>query len=268
MRARLNNCDIFYTSQGSGPAIVLLHGFPLNHTIWEPQVEELSRDFQVVTPDLRGHGESEATLGVYGMDLFAQDLKALLDHLRIERFILGGLSMGGYVAFAFLKQLGERVQALILADTKAEADTAEAQARREQQAQEALRDGTEPMANRLIQAMLTTETRQSDKALTSQVYEMMRLTNPIGVAGALRGMAQRPDSTPLLSSLRIPTLILVGEKDSTTPLIDAQKMAALIGGSELVIVPRSAHLTSLENPKSVNVAVRRFLERTRPQLTT
>ncbi len=267
MRAQLNNCEIFYTSQGSGPPIVLLHGFPLNHTIWTPEIEELSRDFQVVTPDLRGHGKSEVTLGVYGMDLFAQDLKALLDHLRIERIILGGLSMGGYVAFAFLKQFREKVQALILADTKAEADTMESQDRREQQAREALRDGTEPLANRLIQTMLTTETRQSDKALTSQVYEMMRLTNPIGVAGALRGMAQRPDSTPLLSSLRIPTLILVGEKDSTTPLSDAQKMSTAIGGSELVIVPRSAHLTSLENPKSVNVALRRFLERTKPQLT-
>ncbi len=267
MRARLNNCEIFYTSQGSGPPIVLLHGFPLNHTIWAPQVEELSRDFQVLTPDLRGHGKSEATLGVYGMDLFAQDLKALLDHLRIERVILGGLSMGGYVAFAFLKQFGERVQALILADTKAEADTAEAQARREQQAQEALQNGAGPIADRLILTMLTPETREGNKALTGQVYEMMKLTDPVGVAGSLRGMAQRPDSTRLLSSLRIPTLILVGEKDSTTPLSDAQKMASVIGGSELVIVPQSAHLTSLENPKSVNVALRRFLERTRPQLT-
>ncbi len=267
MRARLNNCEIFYTSQGSGPPIVLLHGFPLNHTIWAPQVEELSRDFQVVTPDLRGHGKSEATLGVYGMDVFAQDLKALLDRLRIGRFILGGLSMGGYVAFAFLKQFAGSVQALILADSKAEADTAEAQTRREQQAQEALQNGTGPIADRLILTMLTPETREGNKALAGKVYEMMKLTNPVGVAGTLRGMAQRPDSTPLLASIRVPTLILVGEKDSTTPVGDARKIAAGIVGSELVVVPGAAHLTSLENPKSVNVAVRRFLERTRPQLT-
>src|SRR6266849_1816833 len=129
MRARLNDCDLAYTVQGSGPSVVLVHGFPLNRTIWNPQLRELSRDFQVVTPDLRGHGESEATPGVYTMEGLARDLKALVDHLGLEPIVLGGLSMGGYVAFAFLRRFAERVQALIRADTKAEPDTDEARAK-------------------------------------------------------------------------------------------------------------------------------------------
>ncbi len=195
------------------------------------------------------------------MELLAQDLKALLDHLGLERVVLGGHSMGGYVAFAFLKQFRDMVQGLILADTRAEADTAEARVRREEQALEALRDGTGPLADRLILTMLTPETRERNKALTSRVYEMMKSTNPIGVAGTLRGMAQRSDSTALLASIRVPTLILVGERDSTTPLGDAQRMASGIAGSELVIVQGAAHLTSLERPVEVNMAVRKFLGR-------
>jgi 3-oxoadipate enol-lactonase len=261
MRARLNDCDLAYTVQGSGPPVVLVHGFPLNRTIWTPQLRELSRDLQVVTFDLRGHGESEATPGVYTMEGLARDVKALVDHLGLDRIILGGLSMGGYVAFAFLRQFRERVQALILADTKAEADTDEARAKREQQAQVALRGGAKPIADRLILTMLTQETQENNTALTNQVYNMMIATSPIGIAGALRGMAQRADSTPMLGTIRVPTLIIVGEKDQTTPLSDSKKMAAGIKGSELVVIPSAAHLTTLENSGSVNLALKGFLAR-------
>src|SRR2546422_6412035 len=215
MRARLNDCDLAYTVHGSGPPVVLVHGFPLNRTIWAPQLGELSRDYQVVTFDLRGHGESEATPGIYAMEDLAQDVKALVDHLGLDRIVLGGLSMGGYVSFAFLRQFREMVQALILADTKADADSDEARAKREQQAQEALRKGATPLADRLILTMLTPETRENNKALTDQVYEMMKATSPVGIAGALRGIAQRADSTPVLGTIRVPTLIMVGEKDQT-----------------------------------------------------
>ncbi len=252
---------MFYERHGSGPPVVLIHGFPLSQKIWTPQTEALSRDHLVVTPDLRGHGKSEATPGVYLMELLAQDVKALIDHLELDHIVLGGLSMGGYVAFAFLKQFRETVKGLILADTRAEADTVEAKSRREEQALEVLRNGTVPLADRLIQTMLTPETRERNETLTDQVYDMMRSMSPIGVAGALRGMAQRPDSTALLSSIKIPTLILVGDKDSTTPLADSQRMAAGITGSELVVIPGAAHLTSLERPGEVNAALKGFLER-------
>ena len=252
---------MFYNLQGSGPTVLLIHGFPLDQRIWAPQVEELSRDFTVVVLDLRGHGRSEATQGVYLMEQLASDAKALLDHIGVDRIVLGGLSMGGYVAFAFLREFGEMVRGLILCDTRAEADSEEAKARREQQAVEVLRDGTGPLADRLIGGMLTAGTRQRDKLLTGHVYDIMRSQQPVGMAGALRGMARRPDSTPLLGSVRVPTLIVVGEEDQTTPLSDARKMASGIKDAELVVVPNAAHLTSLERPVEVNVAVRRFLER-------
>ncbi len=263
MRARLNDCDILYTSQGSGSPLVLIHGFPVDHTIWTPQTEALSKDHQVVTFDLRGHGKSEATPGVYSMELLAQDMKALLDHLGLDRIVLGGLSMGGYVAFAFLKEYQDAVQGLILADTRAEADTVETRSRREEQALEALQNGAGSLADKLILTMFTPETQERNKALTGRVYEIMRSMSPIGVAGALGGMAQRPDSTAFLSLIRVPTLILVGDQDSTTPLADSQRMADRIVGSQLVIIPRAAHLTSLERPVEVNMALGRFLEQFR-----
>jgi 3-oxoadipate enol-lactonase len=184
-----------------------------------------------------------------------------MDHLGIEQFVLMGLSMGGYVAFAFLREFGGMVRGLILSDTRAEADSDEARARREQQAVEVLRDGTKPMADRLITGMLTARTREENPLLTGQVYEMMRSQKPVGMAGALRGMASRPDSTEILDSIRVPTLIMVGEEDTVTPVADSRRMADRIVGSELVVIPGSAHLTSLERPDAVNSAVRAFLER-------
>ncbi len=198
---------------------------------------------------------------MYSMKQLARDVKSLLDNLGIEQFVLMGLSMGGYVAFAFLREFGGMVQGLILSDTKAEADSDEAKARREQQAVEVLRDGTKPMADRLITGMLADRTRERDPVLTGQVYEMMRSQKPVGMAGALRGMASRPDSTEILDSIRVPTLIMVGEKDTVTPVADSRRMADRIVGSELVVIPGSAHLTSLERPDTVNSAVRTFLER-------
>ena len=201
------------------------------------------------------------------MEDLAQDVKALVDHLGLDRIVLGGLSMGGYVSFAFLRQFREMVQALILADTKADADSDEARAKREQQAQEALRKGATPLADRLILTMLTPETRENNKALTDQVYEMMKATSPVGIAGALRGIAQRADSTPMLGTIRVPTLIMVGEKDQTTPLSDAKKIAAGIKGSELAVIPSAAHLTTLENAYSVNTALKGFFARIGPRIT-
>lgn len=252
---------MFYTSSGSGPPLVLIHGFPLDHTIWQLQMDDLSKDHQVIAPDIRGHGQSQATQGPYTMDLLASDVNALLDHLGLGRVTLGGFSMGGYVALAFFGRYQQRVRALILADTRAEADTPEVKARREQQAQAVLKEGPRDLANQMIVKMFTEKTIVNDPVLVERIRRMMESTSPVGIAGALRGMAKRPDSTPLLGSILVPTLIIVGRQDSITTVNDAQKMADIIPGSELVIVPDAAHLTTLEKPQDVNVAIRRFLQR-------
>ncbi len=256
----MDDCDIFYESFGSGPALVLLHGFPLDRTIWRPQAEELSKKYRVITPDLRGHGLSGAPEGVYSMDLYARDLNAVLDSIGVRAIILGGLSMGGYVAFAFYRLFKERVHGLILVDTKADADTPEARARREEQALSVLRNGSGEIAGQLIGRMFTEKTLRVNPVLAERVRRMMESTSPVGIAGALRGMAERPDSTPLLPSIKVPTLVIAGEEDPITPVSDAWRMVGMIPGSELAVVPGAAHLTSLEKPDEVSGAIRRFLE--------
>ncbi len=261
MRVRTNGFDAFYESSGSGPSLVLIHGFPLDHTIWSPQVETLSKTFRVITPDLRGHGLSEATEGVYSMDLLARDVNALLDHLGVGNVVVGGLSMGGYVALSFFRQFGQRVHGLILVDTRAEADSAEAKVRREEQARNVLRNGMKELASQMIGKMFTEATGRREPALVERVRSMMELMSPVGVAAALRGMAERQDSSGLLGSVRVPTLIVVGEADSLTPVADSERLAVGIGGSELVVVPGAAHLTTLEKPREVTGAIRGFLGR-------
>lgn len=261
MQVRLNGIDMFYSAGGAGRPIVLIHGYPLDHTIWDPQIAHLSQDYFVLAPDLRGHGQSEATSGPYTMDLLAQDVNALIDHLQLEHVVLGGLSMGGYVTFAFMKQFPDRVRGLILADTRAEADTPEARSRREQQAQSVLTNGTREVLDQMTPKMLTEKTAQDKPKLVEKVRRMMESTNPTGIAGALLGMAQRPDSTPLLERITVPTLILVGSQDSITTVDHAKNMASRIPNSQLVIVHDAAHLTTLERPRQVNEAIGRFLRR-------
>lgn len=259
MRAHLNGIDMFYSTSGAGPAIVLIHGYPLDHTIWDLQVEHLSRNYFVLAPDLRGHGRSEASSGPYTMDLLAQDVNALIDHLKLEPVVLGGLSMGGYVAFAFMRMFPERVRGLILADTRSESDTPEARSRREQQAQTVLKNGTKEIVDQMTPKMFTEKTAREDPRLVERVRRMMESTSPTGIAGALLGMAQRPDSTPFLERIRVPTLILVGSQDSITTVDNAKNMAGRIPNSQLVVVPDAAHLTTLERPREVNLAIDGFL---------
>ncbi len=259
MQARLRDVNMFYTTDGSGPSVVLVHGFPLDHTMWTPQIEYLSREYQIVTPDLRGHGRSETTAGPYTMELLGQDVNALLEHLKLESVVLGGFSMGGYAVLAFMRQFAHKVRGLILVDTRAVADTQEAQARREQQAQGVLKNGAAELANQMIGKMFTEGTLRENPLLVARVREVMESTTPVGIAETLRGMALRQDSTSLLESIRVPTLIIVGRQDSLTTVDDAQYMAGKIPNAQLEIVPDAAHLTTLERPQLVNLAIGKFL---------
>src|SRR3972149_8695784 len=196
MRVHLNGLGVFSSSSGPGQPIVLIHGYPLDHTIWDPQREYLSQDYFVLAPDLRGHGKSESSSGPYTMDLLARDVHALIDHLHLEPVVLGGLSMGGYVALAFMRLFPQRVRALILADTRAEADTPEARSRREQQAQKVLRNGTGEVVDPMVLKMFTEKTVREGPKLVERVSRMMESTSPTGIGGGLVGMGHRTDSAP------------------------------------------------------------------------
>ena len=255
----VGDIQLAYTDAGVGLPVVLLHGYPFNRSLWNEQVSALSNSFRVITPDLRGHGESEATTGAATMNRMAQDVALLLDHLEIPRAVIGGLSMGGYVALAFYKQFPSRVRALVLADTRAQADTEEGKQTRHQQAEKALAEGMAGIADAMLPKLLTPDTVSKRPELVKRVRDMMLKTKPEGAAGALLGMAERDDHTPLLAQISCPTLILVGHDDPITPVQDSEKMHREIAGSRLVVLDNAAHVSNLERTDQFNEELLRFL---------
>jgi pimeloyl-ACP methyl ester carboxylesterase len=254
-----------YEMMGSGPPVVMLHGYPFNRTMWREQSEALSNSFRVIMPDLRGLGETEALADEPAtMNEMAQDVAALLDQLGIDRAMLCGLSMGGYVAFAFTRRFPLRVRALVLADTRAQADTDEARRVREEQARKALEEGMSAICDELLQKSLTPATHYARPDIVERVREMILSTKPEGAAAALRGMAARSDQTQFLPNIIAPTLIFVGSEDRITPPADAEVMRREIRGSRLEIIPGAGHVSNLERPEEFNRALLEFLRALQP----
>jgi len=238
----------------------MVHGYPFNRTLWDEQVEALSSRHRVIAPDLRGFGESDAAPGTATMNLMARDLALLLNHLGIVRAAVCGLSMGGYVALALYKQLPSRVRALVLADTRAQADTEDAKQTRFQQAEKALSEGMAGIADAMLPKLLTPETVSKHPEVVKRVRDMMLKTKPEGAAAALRGMAERDDQAELLAKITVPVLILVGAEDAITPVADSEKMHAAISGSHLVVLENAGHVSNIERTEQFNDALLSFLK--------
>jgi pimeloyl-ACP methyl ester carboxylesterase len=263
-KARVLGTEIAYDDEGKGAAVVLLHGYPFNRSMWREQSEALTRKYRVITPDLRGLGETPPANEPATMAEMARDVAALLDELKIGRVALGGLSMGGYVALAFYRRFPLRVRALILADTRPQADTAEAQGNREEQAQKILQEGMQSIADDFLKKVLTPATLSEKPETVARVREMILKTDPQGAANALRGMAARSDQTSFLEQVLAPTLILVGSEDQITPPADAQLMQREIRGSRLEVIEDASHLSNLERPAEFNLALGSFLDALQP----
>lgn len=250
-----------FDDDGPGPVVVLLHGFPLNRTMWEAQQTKVGSRYRVIAPDLRGHGHTAAPDGIYTIDAMADDVIDLLNAMQLkDPVVLGGLSMGGYIALSLVARYPERVRALMLMDTRAGADSTEAALGREELAKKveagrSVRPVVEAMLPKLFSEM--TRTHHADRM--EPVRHMMEKTPVRAVAGALRGMAARPDRTSDLVQIKVPTLILVGEDDTVTPPAEARAMAEAIPGAQLVIIPKAGHLAPWENPAASNEAILRFL---------
>jgi 3-oxoadipate enol-lactonase len=247
-----------FDDTGNGEAVVLLHGYPFNRTMWSEQVEVLKDTHRVITPDLRGLGESPLT-DTATMEEMANDIAALLDSLEIESAIIGGLSMGGYVTLAFTRLFPNRVKGLILADTRPQADTEEGKQNREKQAQKALSEGMNAIAEEMLPKLLSQTTIAENPKVVSVVREMIVTSKPQGAANAQRGMAQRADHTSMLSSINVPTLIIVGSDDALTPPSDSQKMHEAIKNSTLTIIEGVGHCSNLEKPEVFNAALKAFI---------
>lgn len=256
---RINDINLAYTDVGAGSPIVLIHGYPFNRSLWTEQTEALRSKHRVVAPDLRGFGDSDSSEGPATMKRMAEDVAALMDALEIEQAVIGGLSMGGYVALAFARMIPARVKALVLADTRAQADTEEGKQTRFQQAEKATSEGMAGIADAMLPKLLTPDTVSKRPELVKRVRDMMLKTKPEGAAAALLGMAERDDQTEFISDIRVPALILVGREDAITPVADSEKMQSRIEGSRLVVIENAGHVSNLEQTEQFNDALLGFL---------
>lgn len=257
----VNGFLMAYTDAGQGQPVLFIHGYPLGRSMWQPQVDELCSITRVIAPDLRGHGDSQAIPGPYSMEIFADDLNTLLDAIGIQqKIVLCGLSMGGYAAFAFYRKFASRLSGMVLTATRAAPDSLEARLARMQAATVAREQGLIAIAEGMLPRILSPLTYQQQPELVDRVRSIMLKTSLKGVLGDLTGLRERPDSTPLLAQVNVPTLLLPGEDDPIVPLAEAQAMHAAIPGARMEIIPHAGHLPNLENPIAFNLALRKFLE--------
>ncbi|MET9515247.1 alpha/beta fold hydrolase [Streptomyces sp. NPDC002994] len=257
LAADVNGIRIGYTDEGSGPPLVLVHGHPFDRTMWAPQIEAFAPTHRVIAPDLRGYGESEVVPGITPLSDFAADIAALLDHLGVERAVLGGLSMGGQIVMECYRLFPERITGLVLADTFPAAETEEGKRGRNALADRLLSEGMKGYADEVRDKMVAPYNTDA----SAHVHRMMTAASPEGAAAALRGRAQRPDYRDLLTRVSVPTLVVVGRDDTYTPVADAEAMHAAIPGSTLAVIESSAHLPNLERPDVFNAALRAHLAR-------
>jgi 3-oxoadipate enol-lactonase len=259
-RFMVHGVNLAVEVRGEGPAVLFVHGYPLDRTIWREQVEALE-GYRRIAPDLRGMGQSDAPDLGYGMAIYAADLAALLDTLGIDEVILCGLSMGGYIAFEFLRNWRSRVRGLILMDTRAEADTPEGRRARDGAAATAREGGAAVVAEALLPKMLAPVTITERPEVVERVRGLMSGTPVAGMVGALAAMRDRAGSESLLPTLTdIPTLVLVGDADSLTPPDQARALTQAIPGARLAIIPGAGHLPPVEQPAATNRSLKEFLD--------
>ena len=247
---------------GRGRAVgtlVLIHGFPLSAHMWEPQFVLSESGWRLVVPHLRGFDEGAAGRSATSMDDYAGDIIDLLDSLHIEQAVIGALSMGGYVTFALLRNAPSYFKGLVLADTRPQADTPEGRAGRERMITMVREKGPSSVADDMVPKLLGETTRREHPGVVEQLREIILSNGSETIAAALTAMMRRPDSTPTLKTIKVPTLIVVGEEDTVTPPQDSVEMHNAIPGSELVRIPKAGHMANMEQPTVFNDAVARFL---------
>jgi 3-oxoadipate enol-lactonase len=259
--AKIAGTDLAYDVRGTGPALLLLHAFPLGMAMWEDQARTLSSSFQVVRFDCRGFGATPPGDGLLTMERIAEDARALLDHLEVAAPVVCGVSMGGYAAFAFVRRHPTRLRGLLLADTKASADTAQARHTRAEQAEKVRREGTAAIADAFLGKLVGKTTHESRPHVLARLKEIILKNPPRGITDALAGLAARADSTPTLREIRVPTLVVCGEEDVITPPAEAEAMHTAIRGSTLEVLPKAGHLASVETPDAFNRLLEGFLRR-------
>jgi pimeloyl-ACP methyl ester carboxylesterase len=262
-KAKLNGIEINYKATGKGTPLVLVHGHPFDHTMWYPQVVDFSDLYQVITPDLRGYGESTLPDPANTkFEDYATDIIKLMDYLEIEDFHLSGLSMGGQIIMEIFRQAPKRIKSLVFADTFASLDTPDVKKGRYDTASRLEKEGMDGYADEVIYKMITPEHVSTMPEVSGHVLKMMKATSPFAAATALRARAERIDYlNKVLPQINVPTLVIVGREDKFTPVAQAEELVENLQNSKLVIIEDAGHMPNLEHPEEFNGAVLDFLVR-------
>ncbi len=241
-------------------ALVLLHAFPLGAGMWEPQMRSVPEGWRLITPDLRGFGgTTDPDSSSPSIDDYAQDVIDLLSEMGVTRAVIGGCSMGGYATFAVVRKAPDLVEGLVLADTRAGADSPEGRANRRTMLALVDREGPSGVAREMMNGLVGATTREADPTVESTVRRFIKQQSPHAIRGAIVRMMDRPDSTPLLGVLTMPALVVVGEEDTLTPVEESRKMVEAMPAATLDIIPKAGHLSNLEQPERFNAALAAFL---------
>jgi 3-oxoadipate enol-lactonase len=242
-------------------ALVLLHAFPIGANLWEPQMRHIPNGWRLITPDLRGFGGSTEldSLTALSMADYAIDVVDLLEQLGVEHAVIGGCSMGGYAALALFQLRPDLFEGLLLANTRAGADSPEARANRRNMLALVDREGPSGVAREMMPKLIGATTRETNPSIEANVRRLIKQQSPVAVRGAIHRMMHRIDSTPLLAQVSVPSLVITGAEDEMIPVDESRRMAAAITGATLVIVPRAGHLANMEQPDAFNNALSTFL---------
>lgn len=264
MKATINQCLIRYIDVGpqASTPVIFIHGFPFSHKMWNfpgGQIDALSASNRVVAYDIRGHGESEVGSGHFSIELFVDDLFALMDHLSIPKAVLCGLSMGGYIALRAVERNPERVMGLVLCDTKSDADGNEAKIKRANGIKFVQANGMKYYAQDYVKIVFAPASFDAHPEAIKSIQSIVERTAPTSIFGTLMALAARTDTTPNLPNIKCPTLILVGEKDTLTPVAASQSMKEKIPGSEIAIIPGAGHISNMEHPVEFNKHLSAFV---------
>jgi len=259
-RLRSDDAEIVYEVQGNGPPLILLHPFPCHHEFWNPIAPALNSRYRLITPDLRGHGDSEVGEGPALMAKHARDIVRVLDAAGVGKATFIVCSIGGYIAFEFWRRLRERVSALVLCDTRPQPDTPEARSNRLKAAADVLEQGTEPFLESMIPKLMGRTTVGTRPDLVEGARRMMRKMSPQDISLVQRGMAERPDSVADLKTINVPTLIVMGEEDVLSTAADGELMRQSIAGSQLKVISKAGHYAPWEQPDLVGNVLRQFLD--------
>lgn len=263
--ALIGGSTLVWDDVGSGPCVLLIHGFPLCRLLWRPQISALTAaGYRVIAPDLRGFGDSDASSAVAAVDRYADDLIELLDHLAVDHVVGVGMSMGGYVLFNLLERFSRHLSAAVFAVTRSLPDDEAGRQRRRQLVQEAQHQGPQAVADPFLDLLLPPELRSSRPRLAEEVYGWMVRTSTAGLTAGLLAMAARSDATPLLATVTMPTLVIGAAEDRAIPPEHSRMIASGITNSRLVVIPEAGHLVNLERPLEFNRALLEFLRDTAP----